>query len=167
MSLSCWGSFTGERNILCGCGIFRAGAEYSVRVLNIPCGCKIFRAALSIFRAALSCFHSSVKVALGWFQACRRERANKKKKYWGFLQPIMGNWCSKILGEYIELTRKRYVTWLQAVDTKICQIFDFAKERKKTYILQMKDLMALAKIKTSMQVRRVTRSRGHITPSAD
>ena len=25
-------------------GIFRAGAEYSVRVRNIPCGCRIFRA---------------------------------------------------------------------------------------------------------------------------
>ena len=68
--------FTGERNILFGCGIFRAGAEYSVRVRDIPCGCRIFRAGakysvqplavsalpLELFRRAPSIFHIALNL---------------------------------------------------------------------------------------------------------
>ena len=57
-------------------GIFRAGAEYSVRVRDIPCGCRIFRAGakysvqplavsalpLELFRRAPSIFHIALNL---------------------------------------------------------------------------------------------------------
>ena len=57
-------------------GIFRAGAEYSVRVRDIPCGCRIFRAGakysvqplavsalpLALFRRAPSIFRIALNL---------------------------------------------------------------------------------------------------------
>ena len=57
-------------------GIFRAGAEYSVRVRDIPCGCRIFRAGakysvqplavsalpLELFCRAPSIFHIALNL---------------------------------------------------------------------------------------------------------
>ena len=79
-------------------GIFRAGAEYSVRVRNIPCGCRIFRAGakysvqplavsalpLELFCRAPSIFHIAlnlIPIVSGDSKPLRRDWSQQEKKF--------------------------------------------------------------------------------------
>ena len=79
-------------------GIFRAGAEYSVRVRDIPCGCRIFRAGakysvqplavsalpLALFRRAPSIFRIAlnlIPIVSGDSKPLRRDWSQQEKEF--------------------------------------------------------------------------------------
>ena len=90
-----WGSFTGERNILCGCGIFRAGAEYSVRVRDIPCGCRIFRAGAkySVQPLAYSVLPLAVSIRLSKWPLADSKPVGEREPTRIIVPITWKNWC--------------------------------------------------------------------------